>query len=103
MYCTGCGANVVGAGKFCGACGQEIGGSSTGAAVQVKNVYRGKKKQIVGFALLTVGIILFVTGIATVSSGSSAGAFLPMFAVLFGMAGIVVMIIGRFEHWYHAE
>lgn len=102
MFCSHCGKQLAASGSFCPHCGAPIDGSSAPAAVPpvtVRNVYAGKREQIVGNLVGVAGILICLSGgLSNPPSPAALG-----FGLLLLLAGIAIYTIGRFSHWYHAE
>lgn len=109
MFCPKCGKESPANDAFCSKCGHGLKGqrpsstASSGSEITVKNPKVGKNKQLVGLGILAVGVIIFLVGISTLNTSENLSAFGLTVGTLVFLAGLVVNIIGRFEHWYHAE
>ncbi len=67
------------------------------AAVTIKNPYIGKNYQI-------IGIVLFIfCGIGSCATIQSKDSVASGILALGAGAGLVMYLVGRFKHWYHAE
>lgn len=111
MFCPKCGKAVDERDQFCRFCGNSTAPGSpvqanpappaTAGQVTVRNPYVGKNTQIVGGLIFVVGLFWMIGSCAAGSSDDSGGS-LGMSALV-TITGLVVYIIGRFQHWYHAE
>jgi len=63
--------------------------------VKVTNVYKGKNKIILGKLLASLGVLLFFI------SFPAQNPSLFVFAILSLIVGIIILIVGRFQNWYH--
>ena len=130
MFCPKCGKQIDDSDAFCRHCGHGISSAPPASGpvtvnnislpplesnptdlsnislaplesspVTVKNVYVGKKMQILGIV-----IFLFCgVGGCAVLLNSRADSTTGGWCLLGAIIGLVLYIIGRFRHWYHAE
>lgn len=98
MFCAACGAQILDRGAFCTRCGRPV---STTQHVTVDNVYRGKNLQIVGSIISLGGVITCMSSCSTQDSYDS-GHTLAIGALIL-VVGIVLVMVGKYQHWYHAE
>jgi hypothetical protein len=69
----------------------------------VANPKRGKKAQIVGVLIAVLGFFITLAGCpAMLSQDNQSSAVFVVGALVF-LGGTVLAVIGKFEHWYHAE
>ena len=68
--------------------------------VSLRNLYAGKRKQIIGGVLVVADILIWMAGESTndvaqaISLGAGGLAFL---------AGVALFAVGKFQYLYHAE
>lgn len=100
MFCPKCGKETVdSADAFCRHCGNSINGSAPLAQakdVTVRNPYAGKNLQITG---LTVFALCTLAGCSVIHDSAETGSLLLLGFVV----GLVMYLMGRYDHWYHAE
>lgn len=65
--------------------------------VNVSNPRTGKNKMIIGAVIMFIGIMIM-----SVAAGNGSTSAAPsVFGVLFLMAGLGFIIVGKFQNWYH--
>jgi uncharacterized membrane protein YvbJ len=99
MFCVACGAQIDDD-AFCRKCGSAASAKAT-PAVTVTNVYRGKNTQIIGTLVLLVGIFTWMGSCTTADSIDSSRLF--GIGAFFFIAGLIMVMVGKYQHWYHAE
>jgi uncharacterized membrane protein HdeD (DUF308 family) len=67
------------------------------AEVTVTNPREGKSKIVMGIAALIMGVFFMV---ASTTSDSNVLLVIGLIVAIFGF---VSAVIGRMQHWYHAE
>jgi hypothetical protein len=85
---------------FCRKCGKPVGDAGNKpepSPVSVQNPYRGKNKQIIGAIVIVLGVILMLLAY---EEGSTTFSVL---GTLMGIAGVIIVAVGKGQHWYHAE
>jgi len=111
MYCPSCGKELADEDRFCRFCGRATGPAGAtpnpattppGNAVTVRNVYEGKNTVVVGLLIFFVGLfILMGSCVAGVNGGDNSW---PLgIGALLSISGLIIYLVGRFKHWYHAE
>lgn len=100
MCCPKCGKQIDNADTFCRYCGQGTvavtapqQAASPAGPVTIKNPYSGKNKQILGL------VAFFFCMIASFAAEDRARAAWALGSAV----GLVIYLVGRFGHWYHAE
>jgi hypothetical protein len=100
MFCPKCGKETVDStDAFCRHCGYSINSSTPLTQdnnVTVKNVYAGKNLQIAGLAVF---LLCSLAGCSVIHDSAEMGSLLLLGAVV----GLVMYLMGRYDHWYHAE
>jgi hypothetical protein len=95
MFCASCGTEYAIGDGFCRKCGRSL--TMPTQTVHVSNVYRGKNIQLGGIGLAIVAILLFLSGL------SSDDRIFTGIGAFGAILGLILFLVGRFEHWYHAE
>lgn len=98
MFCVACGGQVDGD-AFCRKCGRAT--STVAPRVTVENVYHGKNLQIAGSVASLVGVFTCFSSCAA-NDSYDAGHMLGIGGLVL-VAGLVLVMVGKYQHWYHAE
>lgn len=65
--------------------------------INVSNPRTGKNKMIIGAVIMFIGIMIMSVAAGNCSTSSAPSVF----GVLFLMAGLGFIIVGKFQNWYH--
>jgi LPXTG-motif cell wall-anchored protein len=93
ISCPECGRSVSDQADSCPQCGRPVGKSKN---VYITNAKKGKGKKLIGGLLLILSTIM-----SAANTGASTSSGLSAFIGLMFIAGIILLIYGKIEHWWH--
>jgi len=107
MFCPACGKQVDESDAFCRACGKSTGPappvasvqSASPTQVQVKNVYAGKKQQLVGGIIFVIGLFVMIGSCAEASPDNAGTGW--AWTWLVPLFGLLRWLSGGIKHWWH--
>jgi hypothetical protein len=116
MFCPQCAAQVETGDRFCRSCASPLNAPvpnqtaqqrpiQQSAPVTISNPTMGKNLQIVGWLIFLVCacISIFSCVAARESADGYGEGIMSMVFLLLSTVGLVIAMIGKFKHWYHAE
>lgn len=102
MFCPSCGKQIEESDTFCRYCGNSTKpgapvspGSAPVAQVQLRNVYAGKKLQVIGAIIMIIGLFVMMGSCLNASPNDSDWAW----TFLIPLTGAVILIWGGVKHW----
>ena len=91
--CPDCSHQISDQAHACPKCGHPI---TSAKNVYVTNVRKGKGKKLIGGILIIVALLM-----AAGSAGKSTSSGTSAFGGLMLFVGIILLIYGKIEHWWH--